>query len=80
MKKFVAELRKKTAMTTDGIILGMIDNFVIDTDSGKIDHVLIVPSEDIESKMYKNDAQGRLIIPFQKMRSVKDVVVLDTKR
>ncbi|MCD6276075.1 MAG: PRC-barrel domain-containing protein [Thermoplasmata archaeon] len=80
MKKFVTELRGKTAMTDDGVILGTIDNFVIDTDTGKIEHVLIIPAEDLETRNFKKDAQGRLIMPFQSMRSVRDVVVMTLKK
>jgi sporulation protein YlmC with PRC-barrel domain len=31
MKKFATELRGKTVMTNDGQILGMIENFIVDT-------------------------------------------------
>jgi len=79
MRKFVSELRGKTVMTVDGIILGMIDNFVVDTDTGDIQHVLVVPAEDLETRAFQTDAQGRLIIPFKSMRSVRDVVVVELK-
>ncbi|MEM4142461.1 MAG: PRC-barrel domain-containing protein, partial [Thermoplasmata archaeon] len=36
MKKFITELRGKTVMTTDGIILGTIDNLVIETETGNV--------------------------------------------
>ncbi len=80
MKKFVTELRGKTAMTDDGIILGTIDNFVVDTETGEIKHVLIIPAEDLETREFQKDAQGRLIMPFQTMRSVRDVVVMTLKK
>ena len=35
MKKFVSELRGKTVMTNEGQILGMIENFVVDTVTGE---------------------------------------------
>ncbi len=79
MKKFVSEMRGKTVMTTDGLILGMIDNFVVDTETGQIQHVLVVPAEDLEVRGYQTDAQGRLIIPFKSMRAVKDVVVMELR-
>ncbi|MGC8663205.1 MAG: PRC-barrel domain-containing protein [Thermoplasmata archaeon] len=79
MKKFITELRGKTVMTTEGMILGTIDNFVINTDTGEIQHILVVPSEDLEVRGYQTDAQGRLILPFKSMKSVKDVVVLELK-
>ena len=77
MKKFATELRGKTVMTNDGQILGMIENFVVDTNSGELHHVLVIPAEEIETRLYKTDAQGRLVLPFQNMRAVKDVVVMD---
>jgi sporulation protein YlmC with PRC-barrel domain len=79
MRKFVTELKGKTVMTSDGMILGTISNFMVDTDTGQIDHVLVNPAEDIASDSQEKDAQGRLVIPFKTMRSVKDVVVLEMK-
>ncbi len=64
-------------MTNDGQILGMIENFIVDTDTGQLHHVLVIPAEEIEPRLYKTDAQGRLVLPFQNMRAVRDVVVMD---
>jgi sporulation protein YlmC with PRC-barrel domain len=77
MRKFLTELRGKTVMTNDGQILGMIDNFVVDTLTGGIAHVLVTPSEDVEQRLFQSDASGRLVLPFKSMRAVKDVVVMD---
>jgi sporulation protein YlmC with PRC-barrel domain len=77
MKRFVTELRGKTVMTNDGKILGMIENFVVDTKTGQLHHVLVVPAEEVEPRLYKTDSQGRLVLPFTSMRSVRDVVVMD---
>ncbi|MCK4400008.1 PRC-barrel domain-containing protein, partial [Candidatus Bathyarchaeota archaeon] len=44
MKKFVSELRGKTVMTNEGQILGMIENFVVDTLTGELQHVLVIPA------------------------------------
>jgi sporulation protein YlmC with PRC-barrel domain len=79
MKKFVSELRGKTVMTQDGQILGMIENLMVNTRSGKIQDVLVIPAEEVETKLYKTDAQGRMILPFTGMKSVKDVVVMTVK-
>ncbi len=77
MKKFATELRGKTVMTNDGQILGVIENFVIETKTGEVKHVLVVPAEDIEPRLFETDAQGRLILPFNSMKAVRDVVVMD---
>ena len=73
---FVTELLSKTIMSTDGVILGQIDNFVVDTKNGDIPHVLVIPTEEIEPKKFKTDSRGRLVLPFDKVRSAKDVVVI----
>ena len=77
MRRFATELRGKTVMTHDGHILGMIENFVVDTVTGELHHVLVVPAEDVEPRLYKTDAQGRLVLPFQNMSAIRDVVVMD---
>lgn len=80
MRRFATELRGKTVMTNDGQILGMIENFIVDTVTGELHHVLVIPAEEIEPRLYKTDAQGRLVLPFQNMRAVRDVVVMDLLR
>jgi sporulation protein YlmC with PRC-barrel domain len=77
LKRFATELRGKTVMTNDGQILGMIENFIVDTSTGELHHVLVIPAEEIEPRLYKTDAQGRLVLPFRNMRAVRDVVVMD---
>ncbi|MCI4324656.1 MAG: PRC-barrel domain-containing protein [Thermoplasmata archaeon] len=77
MRKFLTELRGKTVMTNDGQILGLIENFVVDTQTGAIAHVLVTPGEDVEPRLFPNDASGRLVLPFKSMRAVKDVVVME---
>ncbi len=77
MKKFATELRGKTVMTNDGQILGIIENFIVNTKSGKLSDVLVLPAENVPTKGLKTDPEGRLILPFQGMRAVKDVVVMN---
>jgi len=76
MKKFATELRGKTVMTNDGQILGTIENFIVNTKSGKLSDVLVLPAENVPMKGMKTDPEGRLVLPFQGMRAVKDVVVM----
>jgi len=77
MKKFVTEMRGKTVMTNDGQILGMIDNFVVETETGEMKHVLVTPAEEIEPRLFDTDAEGRLVLPFEGMKAVRDVVVME---
>lgn len=77
MKKFITELRGKTVMTNDGQILGVVDNFVVDSASGEIEHMLVVPAEELDTRTFKLDNQNRIILPFKSMKAVKDVIVMD---
>ncbi|UCD91697.1 MAG: PRC-barrel domain-containing protein [Methanobacteriota archaeon] len=79
MKKFATELRGKTVMTNDGQILGMIENFIVDTKTGRLRNVLVIPAEEIEPRLFKTDAQGRIILPFTGMKAIKDVVVMNVE-
>ena len=79
MKRFATELRGKTVMTNDGQILGMIENFIVDTKTGKLHDVLVIPAEEIETRLFKTDPQGRIVLPFTGMKAIKDVVVMDVE-
>ena len=77
MKLFVTELKGKTVMTKDGQILGIIDNFMMNTRSGRLETMLIAPSEDLETRLFKTDQTGKVMLDFKTMRAVKDVVVVE---
>ena len=77
MKKFASELRGKTVMTKNGRLLGIIENFVMDTGTGELKHVLVIPDDSVEVKIYDTDSKGRLVLPFDKMEAVRDVVVME---
>ena len=75
MKLFATELKGKTVMTEDGQILGVLTDFIFDTKSGKIASMLVSPAEGTEPRLFKTDAEGRLILSFKTMKAVKDVIV-----
>jgi sporulation protein YlmC with PRC-barrel domain len=76
MKIFATELTGKVVMSNDGKLLGDVDNIVINTSNGDIKHLLLRPGEGIDPNEYKTDRQGRIVLPFKKVKSVKDVIVL----
>ena len=75
MKLFATELRGKTVMTEDGQILGVLSDFIMDTKTGRIASILVSPSDNVEPRLFKTDAEGRLILAFKTMKAVKDVIV-----
>jgi sporulation protein YlmC with PRC-barrel domain len=77
MKAFVTELKGKTVMTKDGQILGILDNFMMNTRSGKLETMLIAPAENLETRLFKGDQEGHVVLSIKAMRAVKDVVVVE---
>ena len=77
MKQFATELRGKTVMTDDGEILGIVEDFIMDTRTGKIESILVSPADTVETRLFKTDPQGRLILGFRTMRAVRDVIVTE---
>ena len=51
MKVFITELQGKNIMTADGKYLGQVDNVVVDTNSGELQHLLVIPTEEIDIRV-----------------------------
>ena len=77
MKSLFSDLRGKTVMSKDGDILGICEDFIAESRSGRLSSMLIKPSETVEPRLYKQDAKGRIILPFKAMSAVRDVIVVD---
>ena len=77
MKAFITELLGKTVMTRDGQILGILDDFMINTKTGRLETMLIEPSENLETRLFKTDPEDHVILAFTSMKAIKDVVVVE---
>ena len=77
MKQFASELKGKTVMTDEGDILGILEDLIMDTRTGKIESILVSPADTVETRLFKTDPQGRLILSFRTMRAIRDVIVTD---
>jgi len=77
VKRFATELKGKTVMTDDGDILGILEDLIMDTRTGRIESILVSPAETVETRLFKTDPHGRLILAFRTMRAVKDVIVTE---
>ncbi len=75
MKRFATELMGKTVMTEDGQILGVLSDLMVETKTGRIQALLVAPADAVERRLFKTDAQGRLILNFRSMKAVQDVIV-----
>ena len=81
MKKtlMITDLQEKEVLSSEGARLGYVSNVVVDTSTGKVFHLLVDPYEEDEElirKKYRIDSMGRIVLPFNKVKSARDVVVM----
>lgn len=70
------ELRGKTVMSEEGLYLGVLRNSIVEGKTGKLESILVEPSEDVDPRLYHLDNQGHLVFAFDTIKSVKDVVII----
>ena len=71
------ELIGKTVMSGEGIPIGIIKNSLRDTDSEEVTSLIIEPSKEIDTSKYKKNNQGRIILPFENISPVQDVIIIE---
>jgi sporulation protein YlmC with PRC-barrel domain len=76
MRFFANDVQDKYVMSNDGKYLGTVDNLVVDTKSGKVLHILVIPSEEVDVRKYRMDSQDRIVLPFKLVKSIKDVIIM----
>jgi sporulation protein YlmC with PRC-barrel domain len=77
MKIMATSMVEKQVLSADGRKIGWVSNIVVDTKSGEIMHLLVIPDETVDPGEFKIDTQNRIVLPFSKVKSMKDVVVMD---
>src|SRR3989442_14368259 len=76
MKGFATELRGKTVMTEDGQILGVLGAFLLETKTGRIQSLLVTPAETVETRLFKTDPEGRLLLSSPSRKPRREVIVV----
>lgn len=77
MKIMASDLRGKTVMSDEGLMLGRLRNIIINEGTGDLTHVLVEPGEDVDTRLFKRDKRGYLVFEFAAVRSVRDVIVVN---
>ncbi|GGM78970.1 hypothetical protein GCM10007108_16450 [Thermogymnomonas acidicola] len=85
MKKFVSDLLKKSVATSDGTVVGSVENLRIDQSSGELKSIVVQPTRGMKlldpstEGEFERDPDGRYLIPIALMRSFRDICVVDVK-
>lgn len=78
MKVLATELKGKTVMSDDGLLVGRMRNITMNQATGELTNVLVEPSGDVDPRLFKRDDGGYLIFPFDAVRAVRDVIIINT--
>ena len=71
----LSDLRDKQVTTVSGERLGHISNVILDSESGEL-KTLVISSEGEIPEGYEVDSDNMLNIPFETVRSVKDLSLI----
>ena len=76
MKVFESELRGKTVMSNEGGYLGVLRNMSSNVQTGDLVCIHVEPAEEVDARLFPQDAQGRITFPFASIKAVRDVIVV----
>jgi sporulation protein YlmC with PRC-barrel domain len=72
----ISELRGKTVMSNDGQMLGIVENIIINPETGQLTKVKILPSDEVNLNAFELDQDKSIVLPFPGISSIKNVVVV----
>ncbi len=76
MKITENDLRGKRVMSNEGMFIGTLRNITVNEKTGRLESIMVEPSDKIDSRLYHQDEQGYLLFPFESVKSVKDVIII----
>jgi sporulation protein YlmC with PRC-barrel domain len=79
MRVLASDVRGKTVMSDEGLMIGRLRNIVVKEATGELEQVLVEPSDDVDPRLFKRDDRGYLVFPFTAVKSVRDVIVISTQ-
>ena len=76
-KIFTKELIGKTVETVTGRDIGILKDFVIDTETAKIKYLLVASEGSVMSTSQKTDDKGRLVIETDRLRIDNNKIIIN---
>jgi sporulation protein YlmC with PRC-barrel domain len=76
MKVMENDLRGKRVMSDEGMYLGTLRNMTVNEKTGKLESLLVEPSDKIDPRLYHQDEKGYILFPFESVKSIRDVIVV----
>ncbi|MCK4459212.1 MAG: PRC-barrel domain-containing protein [Methanosarcinales archaeon] len=77
-KIFAKNLSKKNVMSSDGSVIGVLYNIVMDVQTGKLVNLVVKPDMSVDKSRYQMEG-NYILIGFSAVRAVRDFIVVDKK-
>ncbi len=77
-KILASELAGKEIVTEKGIVVGRLDNIILDLKSGELLEMIVKPDKDLNRSRYREEGK-MVIIPFEALLpdAIKDFIVIN---
>jgi len=75
-----SKLRDVELITDTGIRLGYVYDLSFDEETGELLLIVAEPDEDLDTSAFVTDSEGLLLIPISAVKSVGEVIILDTSK
>jgi sporulation protein YlmC with PRC-barrel domain len=78
-KKFATRLMDMPLVTSEGTMIGRLDDIIVNDQTGDIFELLITPTGE-KITHFKKDVKGRYVVPYEYVKMGKDVFVIELQR
>jgi sporulation protein YlmC with PRC-barrel domain len=66
----------RNVVSDRGTVIGKLVDLSIETVAGKIMMLIVKPDKSIETKYFRLNERGEILIPFTAVKAVKDVLII----
>ncbi|WP_297073664.1 PRC-barrel domain-containing protein [Thermococcus sp.] len=80
VKIMASKLRDVELITDTGIRLGWVYDLSFDEETGEILVIVAEPDEDLDTSEFVTDNEGLLLIPVSAVKSIGEVIIIDTNK
>lgn len=75
---FAKNLSKKNVMSSDGSVIGVLYNIVMDVRTGELVNLVVKPDLSVDKSRYQLEG-NYILIGFDAVRAVRDFIVVDKR-
>jgi sporulation protein YlmC with PRC-barrel domain len=75
---FAKNLSKKNVMSSDGSVIGVLYNIVMDVQTGGLVNLVVKPDMSVDKSRYQLEG-NYILIGFDAVRAVRDFIVVDKR-